>query len=205
MLSTQLGAECLGEHFGVDQAANLDGKGYVNQSAVLRWNYGNPYLGTCRETFDGGLHTRYWRQNSTGAYFLALSVELSLSTNHMVPPDGYNLGRDYLVGNLTNQTTAIEPYNVTNTTTFSGSTTWNNYTYLTQVSYVSGLLQNSSININHNDSVQQDGHPAIDGLVAVLQVSITDAPKSGAMSKFGVPVASSTVMALIAVAVTLVL
>lgn len=72
MLSTFLGTECLGEHFGTDQAANLgDEDGYVNQSAVLRWNYGDPYLGTCKETFNGGLHTRYWRQNETGAYFMA--------------------------------------------------------------------------------------------------------------------------------------
>lgn len=110
--------------------------------------------------------------------FPSFSDELGLALNHMVPPNGYNLGRDYFIGNVTNQTSPIEPYNVTNTTTFSGSTVWDNYTYSTNVKYVSGLLQNSSININHNDSVMQDGQPAIDGLVAVLTVYITDTPSS---------------------------
>jgi hypothetical protein len=54
----------------------------------------------------------------------------------------YNIGRDYLVGNLTG--TTVPSRNVTNQTTYSGSTTYNNYTYQTDVQYVSGLLQNTS-------------------------------------------------------------
>ena len=54
----------------------------------------------------------------------------------------YNAGRDYLVGNLTGQT--IDTRQLTNQTTFVGNSTYNNYTYQTEVKYVSGLLQNSS-------------------------------------------------------------
>ena len=54
----------------------------------------------------------------------------------------YNIGRDQVVGNLTG--TTIEPRTVTNQSTFSGSTSFANYTYQTDVAYVSGLLSNSS-------------------------------------------------------------
>ena len=66
MLSTSLGEECLGQHYGDYQMANLgDGQGNVTELEVLRWNYGDIYIGTCKETFNGGLHLRYWRQNNT--------------------------------------------------------------------------------------------------------------------------------------------
>ncbi|GFZ44107.1 hypothetical protein JCM24511_01828 [Saitozyma sp. JCM 24511] len=177
MLSTQLGEECLGQHLGSDQEANLgDGQGNVTEIEELRWNYGNPYVGTCEETFNGGLHLRYWTQNTTGAYFLAVSVEKDLAAGHDIVVDGYNIGRDYLVGNLTG--TTVPSRNVTNQTTYSGSTTYNNYTYQTDVQYVSGLLQNTSDGINHYLTVQTSQYPAIDGLVAVLTVKITSRPKT---------------------------
>jgi hypothetical protein len=61
----------------------------------------------------------------------------------------YNVGRDYLVGNLTG--TTVPSRNVTNQTTYSGSTTYNNYTYQTDVQYVSGFsaLTHPSDGINH--------------------------------------------------------
>ena len=66
MLSTQLGEECFGQHMGGSQQANLgDGKWFVDEIEVLRWNYGNQWYGTCLETFNGGNHLRYWRQNTT--------------------------------------------------------------------------------------------------------------------------------------------
>lgn len=87
--STQLGEECLGQHLGSDQEANLgDGQGNVTEIEELRWNYGNPYVGTCEETFNGGLHLRYWTQNTTGAYFLAVSVEKDLAAGHDIVVDG---------------------------------------------------------------------------------------------------------------------
>lgn len=54
----------------------------------------------------------------------------------------YNIGRDELVGNLTGQ--SIDTRTLSNTSTLSGSATYNNYTYQTDVEYVPGLLENSS-------------------------------------------------------------
>jgi hypothetical protein len=87
--SAQLGEECLGQHLGSDQEANLgDGQSNVTEVEELRWNFGDPYIGTCRETFDGGLHLRYWIQNNTGAYFMAVSVEMDLASGHDIIRNG---------------------------------------------------------------------------------------------------------------------
>lgn len=86
--STNLGEECLTLKLGSSQRANLDGKGEVNEEETLRWNFGNPYIGTCRETFEGGLHLRYWKQESTGAYFMASSVEMGAALGHDIVVDG---------------------------------------------------------------------------------------------------------------------
>ncbi|WWD02802.1 hypothetical protein V865_000844 [Kwoniella europaea PYCC6329] len=182
MLVAGLGEECLGQHLGSIQEANLgDNQGNVSEVEELRYNYGNPYIGTCQETFNGGLHLRYWIQNTTNAYFMAVSVEMDLNSGHDIVSNGYNIGRDQLIGNLTG--TTIETKNLTNTSTFSGTGTYMNYTYQTDVQYVSGLLKNSSDDINHYITVEEDGLPAIDGLVAVLTVKITDRPpSSGAWS-----------------------
>lgn len=84
-----MGEECLGQHLGSNQDANLgDGMGEVNEVEELRWNFGDPYIGTCRETFDGGLHLRYWIQNTTGAYFMAVSVEMDLNSGHDIIANG---------------------------------------------------------------------------------------------------------------------
>ena len=85
--SFNFAGECLGQHSGSDQEANLgDGQGYrassvnfflpsvfhlisflcdkkkVNETAVIRLDYGDPTLGTCKETVEGGNHFRYWTQ-----------------------------------------------------------------------------------------------------------------------------------------------
>ncbi|WVO22261.1 uncharacterized protein IAS62_003591 [Cryptococcus decagattii] len=193
MLAAGLGEECLGQHLGADQQANLgDEQGNVTEVEELRYNYGNPYIGTCQETFNGGLHLRYWIQNTTGAYFMAVSVEKSLTEGHDIVVNGYNIGRDELVGNLTGQ--SVDSRALTNTSTLSGSATYNNYTYKTDVKYVSGLLKNSSDGINHYLTVEEGGLPAIDGLVAVLTVKITDRPAS---SSFAFPALSITPVALL--------
>ena len=88
----------------------------------------------------------------------------------------YNLARDWLVGNATNQTTLVPTLSLTNATTLSGSTSYGGYTYLTSVTYVSGLLQNTSVGLNHNLTVPVPGDNAADGLVAVLGVTITQKP-----------------------------
>ena len=84
-----MGEECLGQQLGSQQSANLgDGAGNVTQVELLRWNFCNPYIGTCQETFEGGLHLRYWIQNTTGAYFMAVSMEKSAVQEHDIPPNG---------------------------------------------------------------------------------------------------------------------
>lgn len=99
--SINFGVSCLGQANGTVQMANL-GAGNETQgtdngdNGVLRWNYYMPYIGTCKETFEGGNHFRWFLQRSTGAFFLAASVELDLSTSHMIATNGYNDGRDQL-------------------------------------------------------------------------------------------------------------
>ncbi|EIW70797.1 hypothetical protein TREMEDRAFT_28920, partial [Tremella mesenterica DSM 1558] len=177
MLSTFLASECLGQHLGDTQAANLgESSGNVTQVEELRWDFNDPYLGTCRESFEGGLHARYWIQNSTGAYFIATSVEMNAESGHDIILDGYNLGRDFLAGNLTGQ--SIPTLNVSNSSTFSGVSTFANYTYQTDVKYVSGLLPYAADMINHYLTVESSDRPPIDGLVAVLTVKIISKPPS---------------------------
>ncbi|KAJ7901696.1 hypothetical protein B0H14DRAFT_2668093 [Mycena olivaceomarginata] len=99
--------ECLGQHIGGPQTANLgDGNGYVNQTVELRQDYGDVLLGTCLESLIGGNHLRVYRQNgptaNTGALFLAVSKEENVIEGHTISPDGYNVGRDLLVQNATN-------------------------------------------------------------------------------------------------------
>jgi len=137
--------ECFGLHRGGPQTANLgDGRGWQNETAVLRWDYGDPEEGTCLETINGGNHFRHWTQSTTGAYFLAVSVEHWLGKHHDIVVDGYDLGRDGLVMRAT------------------GNTQYGSNRYTTTSYFVTGLLQPGSDGINH-------GIP-IDGRVAVLTV-----------------------------------
>ncbi|KAJ3512973.1 hypothetical protein NLJ89_g3211 [Agrocybe chaxingu] len=180
-LSFGFSGECLGQHAGSHQAANLgDGHGFLNETSVIRWNYGDPQLGACRETIEGGNHFRYWVQNgpsgNSGAYFLAVSYELPLNLGHDIIANGYNLGRDWLIGNITGS--FVQTPNVTNTTTFVGITTWANYTYESDIKYVSGLLADTNDGINHNITVGINGENSVDGLVALIEVKITGTPPS---------------------------
>ncbi|KAF9449127.1 hypothetical protein P691DRAFT_584933 [Macrolepiota fuliginosa MF-IS2] len=180
-LSFGFSGECLGQHSGSDQAANLgDGNGYKNETSVIRWNYGDPELGSCKETIQGGNHFRYWVQDgpqrNTGAVFLAASYEKPIAQQHDIIPNGYNLGRDWLIGNITGS--SVPTANLTNTTTYTGSTSWAGYTYQTDISYVSGLLADTNDGINHNITVGLDGVNSVDGLVAVLDIRITASPPS---------------------------
>lgn len=84
-----------------------------------------------------------------------------------------------MIGNATNQ--VIPTSSLTNTSTFSGQTSWANYTYQTDVSYISGLLSNSSEGINHYITVGVNGSSAIDGLVAVMNVKIVGRPASSSL------------------------
>ena len=146
----------------------------------MRWAYGDPVLGTCTETIQGGNHFRYWIQDgsdrNSGAIFMALSYEKPIKEGHDIIDNGYNLGRDWLVGNATSLT-EIPTSNLTNSSSYSGSTSYKGYTYQTSVQYVSGLLSNTSDGINHYQGFSEN---AVDGLVAVMTVSISEAPAEAA-------------------------
>jgi hypothetical protein len=62
----------------------------VNETAVIRWDYGDPTLGTCKETIQGGNHFRYWMQTGSLANRCVLvgrSLYLPLMTNvFSLPP-----------------------------------------------------------------------------------------------------------------------
>ncbi|CAL1713028.1 unnamed protein product [Somion occarium] len=186
-LSFGYSSECLGQHLGDDQAANLgDGNGTKNETAVIRWNYGDPQLGSCRETIEGGGHFRFWVQDGddadSGALFLAVSYELPLSLQHDIIPNG-----DWMIGNATSQSSLIPTTELTNASTYSGQTSFDGYTYQTDVKYVSGLLSNSSNGINHYLSVGTNGAPAIDGLIAVMQVKIVSRPEKSSTIRISPP------------------
>lgn len=170
-----------------------------NETAVMRFNYGDPYLGTCQESIKGmspslqlhlpadhrpgGNHFRYWVQNgkdaNTGAIFMACSAEKSAAEFHDIVPDGYNIGRDWIVGNATAHP-GIATAQLTAGTEYVGSTVFAGYTYQTTATYVAGLLGNTSDGVNHFQSVPIDGRAAMDGLVAVLTVRITGVPEGAA-------------------------
>ncbi|KAJ7929325.1 hypothetical protein B0H13DRAFT_2228609 [Mycena leptocephala] len=60
------GDDCLGIHLGGPQASNLgDGNGLVNQTQMMREDYGSVAIGTCLETLMGGNHYRVFRQNGS--------------------------------------------------------------------------------------------------------------------------------------------
>ncbi|RDX49987.1 hypothetical protein OH76DRAFT_1349988 [Lentinus brumalis] len=184
-LAVGFASECLGQHAGDAQTANLgDGHGTKNETAELRWDYGDPSLGTCQETIKGGNHFRYWIQDgpnaNSGAFFLATSYELPIQRGHDIAFNGYNFGRDWLVGNATAQSSLIPTGNVTNGTTYSGSISYGGYTYHTDALYLSGIASNSTTGLNHASSVGGDGVEAVDGAVAVLTIKVTAKPTAAA-------------------------
>lgn len=146
---------CLGISEGGYQTANLgDGNGYKPQTNIMRYNYKQGDGGTCVESLKGGNHFRYWIQNGTaadsGAIFIAASVELNSTLSHTIAPNGYDDGRDQIVGNATAGTLTSPggfQYTVTKTTN-------------TQL--LSGITASQ---INHDIG--------IDGVVDVLTVTIT--------------------------------
>lgn len=151
----------------------------------MRWDYGDPTLGTCTETIKGGNHFRYWVQNGpsadSGAYFLALSYEEPIAQQHDIIDNGYNLGRDWLVGNATAQSTLVPTSELTNASSYEGETSSEGWTYKTSVQYVSGMLPNTSNGINHFQGFTTN---ACDGLVAVMTVSITGRPQEATSNAY---------------------
>jgi len=140
--------ECLGLHKGNPQTANLgDGRGWVNETAVIREDFGDFLLGTCIESLKGGNHFRFWQQTTTNAMFFAASVEKNAPQyHHDIAPNGYDQGRDRIVNAAT-----------------AKPTSFGDLKYTTTVEWVSGLLTPGTQGINHGIS--------IDGKVAVLIVT----------------------------------
>ncbi|CAO1630664.1 unnamed protein product [Parajaminaea phylloscopi] len=142
---------CVGLSLGGSQQADLnDGKGAVNETTVYRYNF-NKGTTTCQESFSGGEHFRLWKQENTGAYFLAASVEASATQNHMIVANGYNNGRDWFVGNATNSSGTTSPQDAS--------------AYKATAAEVYASVDPSSV--NHGI--------AIDGKVVVLTVTRTKA------------------------------
>ena len=52
---------------------------------MIRYDYGDPTLGTCKETVEGGNHFRYWVQSGSQAdrYFFWLPSSASLENAHV--------------------------------------------------------------------------------------------------------------------------
>lgn len=72
---------------------------------------------------------------------------------------------------------------VTNNTISKGTTDFNGWYYMNTVSYISGLLLNSSKGINQFDTVvENENDTAIDGLVALFDVQVLDRPSLAILS-----------------------
>lgn len=159
------GVSCLGQ--GDPQTvmyANLGrGNERVRQGSesgmngVLRWNYGMPDMGTCKQSISGGNHFRWFVQKHDGvdSIFLAASDSQSLANGHRIITDGYNLGRDRIVGNATKK----------------GGIEWKGNKFNATVKWIKpGILMNAtSQNISHAD-MAAEGKPVVDGRVAVLYI-----------------------------------
>jgi len=140
--------ECLGLHLGNLHEADLgDGDNRKLQQFLARQYY-FPVMGTCWESLAGGQHFRAWKQNgslaNSGAWFLGASKEEPSSKNHMIVPNGYNIGRDYIVERAT-----------------AGSH-WKSKWWKAEVEWREGLISPGKRGVNHG--IEQDG------LVAILTV-----------------------------------
>lgn len=145
--------ECLGLHAGGYQKGYIDPRGWRDQEFIYRQVYTplDHVFGTCIESLVGGNHIRAWQQQGSGAWFLATSREEDASKNHMIIPNGYNIGRNQLVQQALGK-------NRDGRTSFM----WTRYS--TQVQFVAGLMPQGVQGVNHDI--------AVDGLTAVLTVTI---------------------------------
>ncbi|KAJ7121277.1 hypothetical protein C8R43DRAFT_1090845 [Mycena crocata] len=110
---------------------------------VLRESFGIPGVGTCLESLTGGNHFRVFPQSGSGALFLAVSKEEDVSESHTIIPDGYNIGRDLLVGKAVGEHTGFE----------GKKFKFNKYD--TTLTELTGLLPPGADGINHG--IAQDG------------------------------------------------
>lgn len=137
--------ECLGLHYGNQHTADLgDGDGRKTQQYLARQYY-FPIWGTCWESLAGGNHFRAWKQNGThansGAWFLGVSMEEDSTKNHQIVPDGYNIGRDWLIERA-----------------IAGSRWWGKW-WKADLEWRTDLLEAGNEGVNHG--IAQDGRVAI--------------------------------------------
>jgi len=137
--------ECLGLHYGNLHDADLgDGDKRKPEQYLARQFY-FPVWGTCWESLAGGNHFRAWKQNgtraNTGAWFLGVSKEENSCRHHTISPDGYNLGRNWLVDRAT-----------------SGGK-WKGIKWKATVEWRRGLLDPGKRGLNHG--IAQDGRVAV--------------------------------------------
>lgn len=150
--------ECLGIHAGGYQKAFIDPRGWRDQEFIYRQVY-TPFdhvFGTCIESLVGGNHIRAWQQQGSQAWFLATSREEDASKNHMIIPNGYNIGRNQLVQMALGKNK-------------DGMTSFMLTKYSTKVEFVAGLMPQGMQGVNHDI--------AVDGLTAVLTVTVVEAEK----------------------------
>lgn len=159
------GVSCLGQ--GDPQTvmyANLgNGNRNIKQGSgsglngVLRWNYGYPDVGTCKQSITGGNHFRWFQQrsNTNKSIFIAASLEQSLENLHNIQRDGYNRGRDDVIE------IATKPDGVE----------WKGNKFRATVQWIGpGILMNAtSKNISHPEMAAKR-QPVVDGRVAVLYI-----------------------------------
>lgn len=156
------------------QQANLgDGNGWMNQTGLYRKT---PAL---MEVLQGGNHFRYWIQNgeeaNTSAIFIAASVEHGLKQKHDIVSNGYDLGRDQLVGNATEKPT------------HSNTTQYTTKVLSMNKSLMKGVTKND---LNHKIGT--------DGKVAVLEISTAPWHDDAAIALAPVSVLAWTLSALVA-------
>ncbi|KAF8073977.1 hypothetical protein FPV67DRAFT_1480054 [Lyophyllum atratum] len=137
--------ECLGLHYGQLHDADLgDGDGRKIEQYLARQYY-FPVWGTCWESLAGGNHFRAWKQNGTqansGAWFLGVSKEENSRKHHKIVPNGYNLGRDWLVDRA-----------------ISGGR-WKGKWWKADVEWRTDLLTPGNDGVNHG--IPQDGRVAV--------------------------------------------
>ena len=121
--------ECLNLHAGGYQKGYIDPRGWRNQEFIYRQVYTplDHVFGTCIESLVGGNHIRAWQQEGSGAWFLATSKEMDANKNHMIVPNGYNVGRNELVKQALGKGK-------------DGKTSFMWMRYKTSVEFVSGLM-----------------------------------------------------------------
>ncbi|KIM40923.1 hypothetical protein M413DRAFT_445701 [Hebeloma cylindrosporum] len=137
--------ECLGLHIGDLHDANLgDGDGRKSEQFLARQYY-FPVWGTCWESLAGGHHFRAWKQDgplaNSGAWFIGASKEYDSSKRHKIVPNGYNLGRDWLVDR------AVE------------GSRWKGMWWKAEVEWRTDLIESGKKGVNHG--IAQDGRIAV--------------------------------------------